>query len=152
MTRADFPIGLLLAAACLATLWQATALPYRSPTGPGPGFFPLWLALIGTALALLIAVNARRSPGLAAAPSEHGGRPGLVRVAAAAGGLLLMIVLIPVLGFFLAVLAYLVFLALAIERLSLPVGLGTSLGTTAFVYLVFARFLRVPFPAGPLGF
>ena len=152
MTRADVWIGLLLAVACLAVLWQATALPYFAPTGPGPGFFPLWLAVIGAGLAMLIAVNAQRTPGLAAGPTEHGGRAGLLRIALATGGLVLTIALIPVLGLILAVLVYLLFLALAIERLSLPVGIGTSIGTMAFVYVVFARLLRVPFPTGPLGF
>ena len=152
MTRADVWLGLLLAVACLVVLWQATALPYLSPTGPGPGFFPLWLAVIGAVLAGLIAVNARRTPGLPAGPTEHGGRAGLLRIALAAGGLVVTIALIPVLGLILAVLVYLLFLALAIERLSLPVGIGTSVGTMAFVYIVFARLLRVPFPTGPLGF
>ena len=152
MTRADTWLGVLLAVACLAVLWQATALPYLSPTGPGPGFFPLWLTVMGAVLAILIAVNARRAPGLAAGPTEHGGRAGLLRIALAAGGLIVTIALIPVLGLILAVLTYLLFLALAIERLSLPAGIGTSVGTMAFVYVVFVRLLRVPLPTGPLGF
>ncbi|MDP8923645.1 MAG: tripartite tricarboxylate transporter TctB family protein, partial [Chloroflexota bacterium] len=135
-----------------AMAWQAAGLPYLAPTGPGAGFFPLWLALIGVVLAVLIAITAHRTPGLPSGPTEHGGRAGLLRVALAAGGLLVMILLIPVFGLILAVLLYLLFLALAIERLSPAVGIGMSLGTIAFVYVVFARLLRVPFPTGPLGF
>lgn len=152
MTRADVPIGLLLTVACVWVFWQATALPYGSEFAPGPGFAPVWLSLLGTIFGVLVVANAWRNRGLALAPVETGGRLGLARVAAGLGGALVMLLLVPALGLLPALLAYLVFLSLAVERLSPPLGLGVSVGTIGFIYLVFARLLGVPFPSGPLGF
>lgn len=153
MTRADRFIGVVLGVACLWALWQATTFPYGAEFAPGPGFAPVWLSAIGAALSFLIAFNSWRWR--ARLPSEAaatGGRAGLLRAAAGVVGLLLMIQLIPALGFLVALGAYLVFVTLAVERLAPPVGLAASLGTAGFVYLVFGRFLGVPFPRGPLGF
>ena len=152
MSRADIGIGLLLAVAYLILVWQSTFFPYGSEFAPGPGFLPLWLALVGTLLSLLIAFNAWRSRRQPAFSPDLGDRSGLVRVAAAVLGLLAMMQLIPLLGLVLAVLVYLVFLTLVVQRLRWPVALGTSLGTVLFIIAVFQRFLGVPFPEGPLGF
>jgi hypothetical protein len=62
-----------------------------------------------------------------------------------------MILLVPVAGLALALLAFLLFLTLVVQRHSLLVGIGTSVGTVAFVYLVFVYSLDVPIPKGPLG-
>lgn len=153
MTRADRFIGVVLGIACLWALWQATTFPYGAEFAPGPGFAPVWLSSIGAVLSFLIAFNGWRWR--ARLPGEEaptGGRAGLFRAAAGALGMLLMILLIPALGFILALGLYLLVVTLAVERLAPPVGLAASVGTVAFVYLVFGRFLGVPFPRGPLGF
>jgi putative tricarboxylic transport membrane protein len=152
VTRADLPICLLLAAGCLWVLWLATRLPYGSEFAPGPGFAPTWLAGLGAIMALGLAIIAARRPGLPAAPPAEGGRAGLARVAAAVAGLAIMLLLIPRLGLLLALFAYLVFLTLAVQRLSIAASLLTGAGTIAFLYVVFQRALGVPFPSGPLGF
>lgn len=152
MSRADVTIGLLLAVAFLILLWQATFFPYGSEFAPGPGFAPTWLAVLGAFLSLLLAVNAwrgRRRPTFTPDLSE---RAGLGRVAAALLGMVVMLQLSPPLGLILAVLVYLLFLTLVVQRLSWAIALGTSLGTIVFVIVVFQRFLGVPFPEGPLGF
>lgn len=153
MTRADRFIGLVLAAASVWALWQATFFPYGSEFAPGPGFAPVWLSTIGAALSLLVAFNAWRwRDRVPAEAGEAGGRAGLARVGAAMLGMLIMILLLPSAGLVLGLGLYLLFLTLAVERLTPLVGVATSLGTTAFVYVVFARLLSVPFPRGPFGF
>lgn len=152
MSRADIAIGLLLAAAYLILLWQARAFPYGSEFAPGPGFVPTWLAVLGAFLSLLVAINAWRGRRHPSFEPEMGDRPGLIRVAAALLGMVVMLQLSPLLGLILAVLVYLLYLTLVVQRLSWVVALGTSLGTTVFIILVFQRFLGVPFPEGPLGF
>ena len=36
---------------CLLAIWQSLLLPLTDRLGPGPGFFPFWLAMIGAVLA-----------------------------------------------------------------------------------------------------
>ena len=55
------------------------------------------------------------------------------------------------LGLVPALFVFLLFLTLGVQRLSLPIGVGASVGTVVFVYLVFIYFLGVPIPSGPLG-
>ena len=152
MTRADVPIGLLLAAGCLWVFWQATRLPYGSEFAPGPGFAPTWLAGLGALLGLALAIAAARRGGLPGAPPAEGGRAGLVRVTAAVAGLAIMLLLISSLGLLLTLFAYLAFLTLGVQRLPIAASLLTSAGTVTFLYIVFQRVLGVPFPPGPLGF
>jgi putative tricarboxylic transport membrane protein len=151
VTRADTPIGLLLAVGCLWVFWMATRLPFWGEFAPGPGFAPLWLAGIGVLMSLLLAAIARR-PGLPAAPPDEAGRAGLARVALALAGLAAMMALMGPLGLLLALFVYLAFLTLVVQRLSIAAGLLVSAGTIVFLYLVFERALGVPFPTGPLGF
>ena len=152
MTRADVPIGVLLAVACLWVHWQARALQYGTEFAPGPGFAPLWLSLVVLVLAVLVALQGWRTRGVPAEPVETGGRSGLLRVAASLAGMLVMLLLIPALGLLLALLVYLLFLAFGVERLRPVTSVGVSVGTVGFIHLVFARFLGVPLPTGPLGF
>jgi hypothetical protein len=130
---------------------MATRLPFWGEFAPGPGFAPLWLAGIGAFMSLLVAALGRRG-GLPAAPPDEAGRAGLARVAVALAGLAVMMFLIGPLGLLLALFVYLAFLTLAIQRLSIVTGLLVSVGTIAFLYVVFDRLLNVPFPTGPLGF
>ena len=152
MSRADIWIGLGLAVAYLVLLWQSTFFPYGSEFAPGPGFAPIWLSVLGILLSLLIAVNAWRGRSRPDFVPDVSERAGLVRVATAVVGLLGLMLLVRPLGLILALLAYLLFQTLLVQRLTWPVALGTSLGTTVFAILVFQRFLNVPFPRGPLGF
>jgi putative tricarboxylic transport membrane protein len=78
--------GRLVACVCLLGLFVAalvTALDYSliDALGPGPGFFPFWLSLIGSALTLAILFQTARSADdpLAVVPRERGGpsNPGL---------------------------------------------------------------------------
>ena len=152
MSRADVVIGLLGTVVFLLLFWGARSFPYSTQYTPGPGFAPTWLAVIGTLLSVLIAINAWRSRQNPDFRPDVSDRAGLLRVATALVGLFAMMQLSPPLGLMLAVLIYLLFLALVVQRLSWPVAVGTSLGTVLFVLVVFQRFLGVPFPRGPLGF
>lgn len=147
MTRQDVAIGAVLAVVFGVMAWQATRMTYGTEFAPGPGFMPLWLGVIGAFLALALAVRARGATGLP--PAE---RRAETRVALSALGIVVVAMAAPISGLVLALAAYLVFFTLVIERLRLRVGLASSAGTAVLVYLVFERFLNVPFPIGPLGF
>ena len=156
MTRADVFAGLLLAAGFTATLWEAWSFQYGTEFAPGPGFAPVWLSAIGIVLSLTIAWNAFRA---ARHPepstdesSESLDKPGLFRVGATLVGLVAMLALTPWLGLVSSILLFLLFLTLYVQRLSLVTGIGASVGTVFFVYVVFVRLLDVPITSGPLGF
>jgi hypothetical protein len=154
VTRADFVVGLLLAAFFGATLWEGWSFQYGTEFAPGPGFAPVWLSAIGVCVSLLIAAHGLRAmrgdDRSAAAPSLD--KRGLVRVALTLVGLAVMVFFMESLGLVLALLALLLYLTLVVQRHGLGVGIGASVGTVAFVYVVFVHFLDVPIPKGPLGF
>jgi hypothetical protein len=156
MTRADFYGGLILSLFFGAALWEATDFQYGAEFSPGPGFAPVWLSAIGLFVSLLITLigfrmlrASERSEATAAPELE---KWGVLRVVLTLLGLAAMIFFVPVLGLALAILAFLLYLTLVVQRHSPVVGIGASVGTVVFVYVVFVHFLDVPVPAGPLGF
>ena len=156
MTRADFFGGLLLSAFFGAALWHAWSFQYGTEFAPGPGFAPVWLSAIGLCVSLLIAVHGLRAmrggeaSDEAAAPALEKG--GLVRVGFTLLGMAAMVFLVQWLGLVISMLLFLLFLTLFVQRHTVAVGIGASLGTVVFVYVVFVYFLGVPIPEGPLGF
>jgi hypothetical protein len=154
MTRADLYGGLLLAAFFAAALWEASTFQYGTEFSPGPGFAPVWLSAIGLCVSLLIAAHGLRE--MRSGEGAHRGtpsleKPGLVRVGLTLLGLAAMVLLVEPLGLVLAILLYLLFLTVIVQRHSPVVAVGTSVGTVVFVYIVFVHFLEVPIPKGPLG-
>lgn len=156
MTRADFVGGLLLSAFFGAALWEASSFQYGTEFAPGPGFAPVWLSAIGVCVSLLIAAH-----GLRAMRGGEGSRQraapaleawGLVRAALTLLGLAAMVLLVEPLGLVVSILLFLLYLTLLVQRLGIAVGIGASVGTVVFVYVVFVHFLEVPIPKGPLGF
>ena len=154
MTRADFYGGLLLVAFFGACLWEGSTFQYGEEFSPGPGFAPVWLSATGLCVALLIVAHgfrAMRHPEAAEAPPSLE-KWGVARVAMTLLGMGVMILLVPVLGLALSILAFLLYLTLVVQRHTLVTGIGASLGTVVFVYAVFVYSLDVPIPKGPLGF
>jgi hypothetical protein len=154
MKRADPIVGLVLAAGFAACLWDATTFKYGTQFAPGPGFAPVWLSAIGVVLSLLVAMHAfsARRSGDGAAEDAPLDRRGLVQVAATLAGLVVMVAITDWLGLVSAMLLFLLFLTLVIQRMSLVTAVASSVGTVLFVYIVFVRLLDVPIPSGPLGF
>jgi putative tricarboxylic transport membrane protein len=156
MTRADFFGGLLLSAFFGAALWEAWTFQYGTEFAPGPGFAPVWLSAIGLCVSLLIAAHGLRvmrggvASDEAAAPALAKG--GLVRVAFTLLGMAAMVFLVQWLGLAVSMLLFLLYLTLFVQRHTVGVGIGASVGTVVFVYVVFVHFLEVPVPKGPLGF
>lgn len=156
MTRADIVAGLLLAAFFGAALWEGSTFQYGAEFAPGPGFAPVWLSAIGIVLSLLIVVfgwRVRRRPGHSPKSDPDAlDRSGLLRVGATVGGLVAMLAIVPWLGLLPSILAFLLYLTIGVQRLTVATGIGASVVTVAFVYVVFVRLLDVPVPHGPLGF
>lgn len=156
MTRADFVGGLLLSAFFGATLWEGLSFQYGTEFAPGPGFAPVWLSAVGLGVSLMIAaqgllaMRGAKGSGQQEAPVLE--KSGLVRVGLTLLGLCAMVLLTKPLGLVASILLFLLFLTLVVQRLGIAVGIGASVGTVVFVYVVFVYSLGVPIPKGPLGF
>jgi hypothetical protein len=136
--------ALLLA---LSVAFAAGALKYYQwwgPGGPGPAFVPFWLGLVMAGLALLMLVKSLRNPypGDAWLPRGEGLRAMLVVL----GVTVAFVVLLQVVGMILGTALFVAALVGFLGRHRWWVIAAVAIGAAGFNYLVFLRWLRVPFP------
>jgi putative tricarboxylic transport membrane protein len=139
-------LGIFLAA-------LATSLDYSltDALGPGPGFFPFWLSLIGIALTVAILVQIARGQDPADATvkvllDRQTAQAGLVLVALIVGAALL-----EPLGFRLTMLLFIASLLFALGARS-PAAISlTALAGSFGVFHAFYYWLKVPLPIGAFG-
>lgn len=146
--------ALLLA---FAVAFSASALKYYKwwgSDGPGPAFMPFWLGLVMALLALMMLVkslrlkSAEKNSGDAWLPRGEGLRNMLVVL----GASIAFVVLLKVTGMILGTALFLVGLVRYLGRHRWWVCAAVAAGAAGFNWLVFAHWLRVPLPVGPLGF
>jgi hypothetical protein len=138
---------------CLFALWQSLLLPLTDRLGPGPGFLPFWLSLVGSlfAIALLVSIY-REAPDPAEdavriLPHGPGGRRWLAIVALMA----LATAAMDVVGFRVAMLAFNAVLVVALgERRWWVIALFAVCGSYGVSY-VFTTWLDVLLPTGRFG-
>ena len=139
-------LGIFLAA-------LATSLDYSltDALGPGPGFFPFWLSLIGIALTVAILVQIARGQDPADATvkvllDRQTAQAGLVLVALIVGAALL-----EPLGFRLTMLLFIASLLFVLGARS-PAAISlTALAGSFGVFHAFYYWLKVPLPIGAFG-
>jgi putative tricarboxylic transport membrane protein len=151
MRSADRTAGAVLLVFALA--FGAAALKqyaFWAPTGPGPAFLPFWLGVVMALLATMLLVGALRTQDAGADWLPN--REGLRRLAIVVGVTVAFVALLNVTGMVLGTLLFLIVLMRFLDRCAWPLTLAVALATAAFIYLVFARWLRVPLPVGWLGF
>ena len=147
--------GRQIASVCLLGIFLAalvTSLDYSlsDALGPGPGFFPFWLSLIGGALALGLLIQTTRDR----ATAGVGILPGK-QAALQAGGVLVALVaaaaLLEPLGFRLTMLLFIAGLLVVLGARSPTAIAGMALAGSFGVFHVFFYWLKVPLPTGALG-
>jgi hypothetical protein len=135
-----------------AVAYGATAaLKYRytSAEGPGSGFLPFWLGVMMAMLAVLLFVRATRGPaGTWWLPSGHG----LARLASVLVATILFVALLHTIGMITGIALFLVGILRFVEGYRWWPALAIAGGTAAGCWLLFARWLGVPFPTNALGF
>jgi len=123
---------------------------YWGATGPGAGFFPFWLGLAMAVLAALLLVRAAREP--EPGPDWIPRGRGAVRFLGVLGASVAFVALLPWVGMAPGTVLFLVVILKALEGHSWPATVGVAVGTAVVNWAVFTWWLRVPFPAGVLGF
>jgi putative tricarboxylic transport membrane protein len=123
-------------------------------TGPGPGFFPLWLGVLLCVLAVLWARQVLRPATSDAEPEstpEEG--PAQRRQAALVlAGLVVLVPLLDLLGYQLSMFLFVLYVLLVVSRRK-PLGALVLAALAGFgVYALFANVLQVYLPTASLGF
>ncbi len=133
----------------IGALVQSLALSLRDQLGPGPGFFPFWLSLIGALLAGILFFQVRGWP--VAEDSVMPDRAARVRVGAVLVALVVATALMGPIGFRLTFLAFNAYVLVALGvRNAWAITLFAGAGSFG-VFHVFDSWLQVPLPVGVLG-
>ena len=142
--------AVVLLAFGLFALSQALRLRFGSVAAPGPGFFPVCLAVAVCLASAGLLVRAWRM-----APSDTTAAARAVRsstVVGTLGALLVYALVLEQLGFLLATFALLLFFFKALQRQRWTVAVGGSVVTSLVTYLVFRVWLGVNLPGGLVHF
>lgn len=145
MPRAD-PVtaSLLLASAVAFSAGALKYYPYWGEGGPGSGFLPFWLGVVMAALAVLLLVRKPIGGAVDWLPRGEGRKRVLVVIGATA----VFIAALKIIGMVLGTALYLIVLMRFLGRHRWPLTLAVAAGAAGINYLVFAYWLRVPFPEG----
>ncbi|MCC7486993.1 MAG: tripartite tricarboxylate transporter TctB family protein [Burkholderiales bacterium] len=151
MKRAHRIAGVAFLLLAAWTMWESLGLKFYTPLGPGPGFFPFWVALALGTLAGCMIWQAGRAGGEALPADFFPDRDGRRRAAAIVIALAGAIALMEALGFRLTMLAFFLFLLPALGERRPLVILAIALAGSVGAYHLFDSVLQVPLPAGRVG-
>ena len=146
MVRRDGIVAAMALVFGAAAAYESAKLPFGTVHNPGPGFFPWWTSAVIVLLALILLVQA-----LAFGSSTAREEPG--RIAKLATLLIVLgayTFLLDPLGYPLCTFLLVLFMLRATDPQRWPVALGMAALTAVGSYVVFAIWLTVPLPRGPL--
>jgi putative tricarboxylic transport membrane protein len=127
-------------------VFESLRLSLTDALGPGPGFFPFWLGVLGAALSVILILQLRVRPAELGTDSIAFDRAGTRNVLLVLGGLIAASAMLELAGFRLAMLALIAYVlaVLGVRRWAAIVlfALAGSFG----VYYVFYDLLKVPLP------
>ncbi|MGH7798586.1 MAG: tripartite tricarboxylate transporter TctB family protein [Candidatus Binatia bacterium] len=129
-----------------AAAFESAKLPFGTVHSPGQGFFPSWISVVIILLALLLLAQALT-------PRPSTGRESRGRIAGV-GALLVVLAgytfLLNPLGYPLCTFFLVLFMLRATDSQRWAVALGMAAVTAIGSYVLFATWLGVPLPRGPL--
>jgi putative tricarboxylic transport membrane protein len=142
-----------LAFLCLGIFMMAGAISmeYYTDLGPGPGFFPFWLGLILALLTVLWLVRVMLGPVEPLPPGFIPSRSGALRFAGVLAALIFYVLFSDLLGFRLAMLAFLLFVLYGPGRQSALVSIAIGLLGSFGAYFLFHDLLGTHLPLAGLG-
>lgn len=152
MNREAWPPALLTIAGLVAVN-EARRLRFGAVTVPGPGLFPLVLAVGFTLVCLILLVAALRAPAAAVSGEPDSPGEGGIRwkVLATLGVMLAYAFVLEPLGFVVATCGLLCFFFRALEGMRWTVAVAVSALTAVVTYVIFKVWLYVRLPPGPWG-
>jgi len=146
MVRRDLAVAAMGLAFGAVALYESAKLPFGTVRSPGPGFFPWWISGVFALLALVLSVQAVASH--SSTIRESGGR--IAKVTALLLVLATYTFLLDFLGYLICTFFLVLFMLRASDAQRWPVALSMALLTALGSYVVFAIWLSVPLPRGPL--
>lgn len=136
-------VGLLTLAAWVA--FETRRLPLGTTHGPGPGYFPLLLALLLAAFALPLVIRGGGTPLRQLEWAEAG------HAAAILGASVFTAVALDPLGYRITMALFLFFLYGVVQRRAVLIAVALAAGLALGSHWLFDVALKVPLPRGPLG-
>jgi putative tricarboxylic transport membrane protein len=133
-------------------VWQSWGLKFWTSLGPGPGFFPFWLAIFLGALSLGMIYQATFKPEEPMPSDFFASKKGYLKCLAIILALTFIVRFMDELGFRLSSFIFYMFLLFALGRQNIIVALLVSLAGSWGVYYVFVELLKVILPVGMFGF
>jgi putative tricarboxylic transport membrane protein len=135
-----------------AALVASVDYPLFDALGPGPGFFPFWLSLLGIILAGAMLVESTRGRlvadiGIELLPN----RPAALKALGVLVAMTLAVVLLEPLGYRLTMLPFIAVLLPSLGARSVLAIAVTAAAGSFGVFHVFYYWLKVPLPIGALG-
>ena len=146
MVRRDTTVAVLALAFGAAAVYEAARLPFGTVHSPGPGFFPWWTSVLIAALASIFLAQTLTAH--VKSEAEAGGR--IAKVLALLAVLAFYTFFLETLGYPLCTFLLVLFMLRVTDPQRWPVALGMAATTAVVSYVVFAVWLSVPLPRGPL--
>jgi putative tricarboxylic transport membrane protein len=146
MSKHDIGVAALTLIFGAAAAYESAKLPFGTVHSPGQGFFPWWISVVIFLLALLLLFQALTSRSSVA--REGSGR--IAKVAALLVILAAYTFLLEPLGYPLSTFLLVLFMLRAIDTQRWTVALGMAAITSVGSYVMFAIWLSIPLPRGPL--
>jgi hypothetical protein len=141
----DFGAGVMYMVIGLFFAIVATRYQYGSAAKMGPGYFPFWLGMLMAAMGLLVLVRSLGAKAtIEAIPKFNFKVIGLIT-----GSIILYGILLPKMGFIVAVLVLVMVASSASKEFSWKVALINAVVLIAFTYSVFVIGLKLQFPLLP---
>lgn len=132
--------------------YESFKLSLRDTLGPGPGFFPFWLGVLGAVLSIILLIQLHLGRVDVSDETLTFERAGTRSVVVALAGLIAATALLEVVGFRIVMLLLVTFLLVVLGARN-RTAIAICAGAGSFgVYHVFFDLLKVPLPVGIFGF
>ena len=148
MARRDVVVAAATLALGATAVYESAKLPFGTAHNPGPGFFPWWTSAVIVLLALVLLAQALTSRSRTA-PGQGPSR--ILKVGALLAVLGAYVLLLEPLGYPLCAFLLVLFMLRVTDPRRWGVALGMAAITAVGSYVLFAVWLSVPLPPGPLS-
>lgn len=145
-------IGLAFLALSIYVMVGAVALEYYTPIGPGPGFFPFWLAAVLAVLTVIWLVRVFLGPREPLPEGFFPSRSASIQIISVLGALICFVFLAEILGFRITMLGFLLFVLYVPGRQSALMAIAIAIAGSFGAYYLFHDLLGIHLPFATIGF